>query len=76
MDSTFGPNEIDIGFHSDGYRIDKTASPINRYTKWDILQGYHWRNPRPVCFESLPETGWIAVDKFDWNRPNVNQEVF
>jgi hypothetical protein len=32
MDQAFKATEITIGFHQDGYRIDKTASPMNRYT--------------------------------------------
>ena len=57
-----------VGFHPDGYRIDKTASPMNRYTKCDILPGNPWCNPEPVCFDSLPPGGWIAKEKFDWDR--------
>jgi len=38
MEQIFSLIEIEIGFHPDGYRIDKTASAMNRYTKWDILQ--------------------------------------
>ena len=71
MEQTFNVTQIDIGFHPAGYRIDKTASPMNRYTKWDILQGNHWCNPKPVCFDSLPEQGWFAKDKFDWDRANT-----
>ena len=68
MEQTFSATEIKVGFHSDGYRIDKTASAMNRYTKWEISQGDKWRNPKPVCFDSLPQQGWIAVDKFDWDH--------
>ena len=28
MDKTFKATDIQIGFHPEGYRIDKTASPI------------------------------------------------
>jgi hypothetical protein len=70
MDQTFNATEITIGFHPDGYRIDKTASPMNRYTKWDILSGNCWCNPKAVCFDSLPQNGWIARDKFDWESIN------
>jgi hypothetical protein len=66
MDQTFNATEISIGFHPDGYRIDKTASPMNRYTKWDIIES-HWCNPKAVCFDSMPQNGWIAKDKFDWD---------
>ena len=75
VDQTFNVTEIEIGFHSDGYRIDKTALPMNRYTKWDILQGNRWCNPTPVCFDSLPEQGWIKKDKFDCERIGNNCEA-
>ena len=74
MEQTFSSTEIKIGFHPDGYRIDKTASTMNRYTKWDILQGNHWCNPKPACFDSLPEQGWFKKDKFDWNEINTDKE--
>ena len=74
MEQTFKATEIIVGFHPAGYKIDKTAAPMNRYTKWDILQGNNWCNPKPVCFDSLPEKGWLAVDKYDWNNFNVNEE--
>jgi len=48
---------------------------MNRYTKWDILQGNHWCNPKPVCFDSLPQNGWIAKDKFDWDEIGVAGEA-
>ena len=63
----FKNEDINIGYHSDGYRIDKTASAMNRYTKWNISTDGKWDNPKPVCFHSLPETGWNKVDGFDWN---------
>ncbi|MBN2375011.1 MAG: hypothetical protein JXD22_01320 [Sedimentisphaerales bacterium] len=65
MDQIFNVTEIEIGYHPDGYRIDKTASPMNRYTKWGISQGDNWSNPEPVCFDSLPVPGWFKRDKFD-----------
>ena len=68
MDQTFNAAEITVGFHPDGYRIDKTASPMNRYTKWQVQSGNRWRNPEPVCFDSLPQQGWFAKDKFDWDK--------
>ena len=71
MDQTFKAKEIAVGFHPDGYRIDKSASPMNRYTKWNISQGNHWCNPKAVCFDSLPQNGWIAKDKFDWDRADT-----
>jgi hypothetical protein len=76
MDSIFQANEVDVGFHPDGYRIDKTASPMNRYTKCQIVPGQRWHNPKPVCFDSLPTNGWLKVDKFDWGQFNTNREVF
>ena len=69
MDQTLILSQVEVGFHPDGYRIDKTTAPINRYTKWEI-QGFRWSNPKPVCFDSLPQKGWIAKDKFDWNKTN------
>jgi len=74
MEQTFSATEIKVGFHPAGYRIDKTASPMNRYTKWEILQGDQWRNPKPVCFDSLPQQGWFAKDKFDWDKVNMTGE--
>jgi hypothetical protein len=76
MDQTFNAVEITVGFHPDGYRIDKTASPMNRYTKWHILQGNQWCNPEPVCFDSLPQHGWFAKDRFDWDKSNNIAEDF
>jgi hypothetical protein len=73
MDPVLNARDVNVGFHPTGYRIDKTAAPMNRYTKWDIIES-HWCNPKPVCFDSLPEKGWLAVDKFDWNNFNVNEE--
>ena len=65
MANTFNAQEIEIGYHSDGYRIDKTASAMDRYTKWDILDGGQWENPTPVCFHSLPDEGWYTCENFD-----------
>ncbi len=67
----FEATEIDVGFHLDGYRIDKTASPMNRYTKWEILAGNRWAHPTPVCFHSLPQEGWIKKDRFDWSEDSM-----
>jgi len=75
MEQTFYAEQISVGFHPDGYRIDKTASPMNLYTKWEILPGNQWHNPEPVCFDTLPKEGWFAKDRFDWNKPN-NVEVY
>lgn len=74
MDQPFDATEIEVGFHPDGYRIDKTTSPANWYTKWDMCPGNHWRNPKPVSFASLPKNGWIGKDKFDWDRSLCNSE--
>lgn len=70
MDTMQDVTEIVVGFHPSGYKIDKTALPMNRYTEWQIISGRGWCNPKPVCFDSLPEKGWIARDKFDWDKPN------
>jgi len=74
MEQTFSSTEIEIGSHPAGYRIDKTASAMNRYTKWEILQGNQWCNPKPVCFDSMPEQGWFKKDKFDWDQINTDKE--
>jgi hypothetical protein len=58
MDKTYKAGEIQKGFHPNGYRIDKTASAMNFYTKWDITPTGEWSNPRPTCFHSMPEDGW------------------
>ena len=66
MDQTFNVTEIEVGYHPDGYRIDKTASPMNWYTKWEIAQDNNLCNPKAVTLHTLPEDGWIQIDKFDW----------
>jgi ubiquinone/menaquinone biosynthesis C-methylase UbiE len=58
--------EITVGLHPGGFRIDKTAAPMNRYTKWIVTASGDWTNPEPVCFHSLPETGWKKAERFDW----------
>ena len=68
MEQTLDAREVRVGFHPDGYRIDKTASAMNRYTKWQTKPGNRWCNPEPVCFDSLPQQGWFAMDRFDWDR--------
>ena len=60
-------NDVEIAYHPDGYRIDKTAFPIHRYTKWRILPDGRWCDMKPVCFHSLPVSGWIKVDAFTWD---------
>jgi len=67
MSKTFKATEITIGYHPDGYRIDKTASPINRYTKWRIQPDGQWTEASPVCFHSLPAQGWHKCEAFDWS---------
>ena len=75
MNQTFKATDIKVGFHPEGYRIDKTASPMNRYTKWEISPEHQWHNPKPVCFDSLPPDGWFKKDKFDWDTPSVVEGV-
>ncbi len=70
MDPMLDATDVTVGFHPDGYRIDKTASPMNRYTKWEILPGNKWHNPESICFDTLPKEGWFAKDRFDWDKPN------
>ena len=57
-------NEVVVGYHPAGFRIDKTATPMHRYTQWRILDDGCWVDPRPVCFHALPEEGWVAVERF------------
>jgi len=68
MEQTFRAAEIEIGFHSGGYRIDKTASPMNLYTKRQISDDGRWHGPEPVDFDVLPEGGWFKAKGFDWNQ--------
>lgn len=68
MAQAFKANEIEIGYHPDGYRIDKTASPMNRYTKWDVSAEGRWSEPEPVCFDSLPQDGWLKIEGFNWEE--------
>jgi len=74
MEQTFKSSEIKVGFHPDGYRIDKTASPMNLYTKWQISEDGRWHSPKPVDFDALPEDGWFKTKGFDWNRVNTTME--
>ena len=66
MADAFRANEIETGYHPEGYRIDKTASPMNRYTRWRIAPDGEWCDPTPVCFDSLPQEGWLKAKAFDW----------
>ncbi len=75
MDSIVNVKDVKVGFHPDGFRIDKTAAPMNRYTKWDITSGQDWRNPVAVCFDCLPVTGWVVVNKFDWDTIVIKTEA-
>ena len=67
MDPVLDAKDVTVGFHPDGYRIDKTASAMNWYTKWEISDG-KWSNAQPVCFDSMPGTGWVKTDKIDWKK--------
>ena len=64
MENGTDAEEINIGFHADGFRIDKTASAMNRYTKWTVDNSNIWSNPEPVCFHSLPTKGWQKSNGF------------
>jgi len=68
MEQTFRADEITVGFHPDGYRIDKTTEPLNWYTKLETDAEHPWRHPKPVPFDALPQEGWICIDRFDWDR--------
>ncbi len=74
MPEGFFANEVEIAYHPQGFRIDKTATPLYRYTCWDITAAGDWENPTPVCFHSLPAQGWIKVDCFDWKEPDTSKE--
>jgi hypothetical protein len=67
----FKANEVEIGYHPDGYRIDRTASPMNRYTRWQVSAEGRWSDPEPVCFDSLPQEGWLKVERFDWEEDSA-----
>ena len=64
MGELFKASDIRIGYHPKGYRIDKTASAMDLYTKWAIEDG-KWVNPKPVCFDSLPQEGWHKTESLD-----------
>ena len=66
MTGTFKAEEIEIGYNPEGFRIDKTASPLNRYTRWEIRPDGKWLNPKPVCFHELPASGWVRAVGFVW----------
>jgi len=60
--------DIETGYHPEGYRIDKTTLPMNRYTKWEIKNDGSWSKMQPVCFQTMPESGWIKVNGFGWEN--------
>ncbi|MBN1759280.1 MAG: hypothetical protein JW863_13220 [Chitinispirillaceae bacterium] len=62
MQQTFKANDIEIGYHPSGYRIDKAASPMDRYTRWEIDPAGNWHKSVPVCFDSMPKDGWFKTD--------------
>lgn len=66
MSITYKTGEIETGYHPQGYRIDKTTSPLNRYTRWTIGPDGTWSNPKPVCFDSMPMEGWLKTEGFEW----------
>jgi hypothetical protein len=57
-EQTFKATEITRGFHPDGYRIDKSAAPLDYYTQWKINADGQWIESKPTCFHSLPADGW------------------
>lgn len=61
-------SEIFVGYHPDGFRIDKTAAPMDRYTKWSIAENGDWSEAQPVCFHALPENGWVSMEKFNLQK--------
>jgi len=73
MEQTFKATEVEIGYHPSGYRIDKTASAMNRYTKWNIVSGRNWSDPQAVCFDALPPDGWFKQDQFDWDNIDITE---
>ena len=75
MDQTFDATEVEVGFHPAGYRIDKTASAMNRYTRWNVVPGRGWCEPEAVCFDALPQQGWFKKDKFDWGKVHIGDGV-
>lgn len=55
--------EVDLGYHPQGYRIDKGTGPLNRYTQWTITINGEWVDAKPVCFHSMPAEGWYKEEK-------------
>lgn len=56
-------SEIDTGYNPLGFKIDKGADPLNRYTQFKIDEHGKWINGKPVCFHSIPQEGWIRIEK-------------
>lgn len=71
MNTFLQADEVTVGYHPAGFRIDRTATPMHRYTQWRILDDGCWVDPRPVCFHALPEKGWIPVERFAWAEEEV-----
>jgi hypothetical protein len=67
MEQTFEATDINVGHHPEGYRIDRTASPMDRYTRWRITPDGRWVDPTPVCFDSMPQEGWLKSERFNWD---------
>ena len=65
MSETYSASEIKKGYHPGGYRIDKTASPMDYYTKWEITPEGKWINMKATCFDSMPQAGWHKAETFD-----------
>lgn len=42
--------EIDTGYHPLGFRIDKGADPLNRYTQWTIDKNGNWKIANQSAF--------------------------
>ena len=75
MNQTFHVSDITVGYHPAGFRIDKTASAMRRYTAWTIECNNRWMNPKPVCFDSLPQQGWFKQAAFNWDDQELPQEL-
>lgn len=58
FDKTAIQKKFQEGFHPDGFIINKNGSPMDLYTRWEITPDGIWRNPKPTCFDSMPEKGW------------------
>jgi len=69
MSETFTAREIKMGFHPEGYYINKNTSPMDFYTKWQITPEGKWIEPKPTCFDSMPQQGWYKGEK----PQNVNK---